>query len=212
MALKLPRLVAAASIANLPDGSQAPPSPTIIQWWNSLATQIETNENSIATTQAQIESILGIANTAATTAKTNAQAVSALAVQASGLLASVLINNSYVTGMTIQATDAGASATITIGNHTRVYGDGSSVAVTGGTVPTLAYSTSYYVFYDQSSRAGGAVSYQAATTIATAGNSATNPFRTFVGAVVTPAALGTPIKGIGALPPSVDLPGGFVYA
>ena len=110
------------------------------------------------------------------------------------------LTNSYVDGLTLTATDAGASATITISGHNRVYpktdGTGTPVAVTGGSLSGLAYSTQYWIYYDQPSRAGGAVTYFASTSpTAQIGD------RHNVGAVTTPAAAGAPIPGNVIRPP-----------
>lgn len=130
------------------------------------------------------------ANTAASNAQTAADTVTADA----------SLTNSYVTGLTLQGTDAGSDATVTISGHTRVYGDGTSVSVTGGNVAGLAYSTPYYIYYDQASRAGGAVTYQATTSQSTAAQTGD---RHLVGLVTTPAALGGAVNGDGVLPPGV---------
>lgn len=133
------------------------------------------------------------ANTAATTAQTAATSAS----EASSLA------TSGTSGLTITATDAGASATITISAHTRVYGDGTSVAVSGGSVAGLAYSTVFYVYYDQPSRAGGAVTYLTTTSQATAAQTGD---RHSLGAVTTPAAAAGPVTGSPNLPPGVVEP------
>ena len=135
------------------------------------------------------------ANTAATAAQTSATGANTAA---TAVTAQSNIANSYVTGCTVTATDAGASATITISGHTRAYGDGTSVAVTGGTVTGQAYSTLFYVYYDQASRLGGAVTYLATTSSATAAQLGS---RHVVGSVTTPAAAGAPSSGTGVRPP-----------
>jgi hypothetical protein len=133
------------------------------------------------------------ANTAAATAQTAAETV-----EASSALA-----NSYTTGLTITATDAGTSATITISAHTRVYGDGSSVSVMGGSLTGLAYSSSFWVGYVDAARTGGAVTYTSSASIQGNGTSADYHF---VGAVTTPAALGGPEPGVPVLPPGANIP------
>lgn len=130
------------------------------------------------------------AQTAADTANTVAETVTAT----SALATSYVDNASPLT-----ATDAGASATITVLAHNRIYGDGTSVAVAGGSVTGLAYSTDYWVSYIDAARTGGTVTYLASTTAQ--GNGSGNSDRHFVGAVRTPAALGGPIGGNGTRPP-----------
>lgn len=140
------------------------------------------------------------ANTAATTANTTATAITNLSTLA----------NSTTTGLTITATDMGANVTVDMTAHTRTYGNGTAVAVNAGSVAALAYSTQYFVYYDQASRAGGAVTYVATTTATTAQTSSAFPNRHYVGSVVTPAALGAPIGGTGAVAPTFEAPpGGF---
>jgi hypothetical protein len=125
---------------------------------------------------------------------------------AAGAIASANeLTNSYATGLTITATDAGSSVTITISAHTRVYpkADGSTtnVAVTGGSITGQAYSTDLWIYYDQASRAGGAVSYQVSTSpIAQTGD------RHSIGAIKTVAALDPPKPGNPIRPPGYQDP------
>lgn len=133
----------------------------------------------------------------ATTAAANADTAAQQAAAESSLA------TSGASGLTITATDAGSDATITISAHTRVYGDGTSVAVSGGTLTGRAYSTVYYVYYDDPTRAGGSVTYQTTTTQATAAQTGN---RHSLGAVTTPAALGGPVDGSVNLPPGVVQP------
>lgn len=147
------------------------------------------------------------AQTAADAANAAAAAADAAAVAAQTaadtVTADSALANSYVTGLTLTATDAGASVTLTISAHTRVYGDGTSVAVSGGSVTGLAYSTDYRIYYDQASRAGGAVTYAATTSITTAAQTGD---RHSVGAVPTPAAAAPPETGTPVFPPGYAIP------
>lgn len=147
------------------------------------------------------------AQTAADAANAAAAAADAAAVAAQAaaddVMADSALANSYVTGLTLTATDAGASATITISAHTRVYGDGTIVAVSGGSVTGLAYSTDYRVYYDDAARTGGAVTYAATTSVTTAAQLGD---RHSVGAVTTPAAAAGPNNGNGAFPPGYAIP------
>jgi len=129
------------------------------------------------------------ANSAAAVAEAAAETAQTVADDATSALG---LQNSYVTGLTLSATDAGSNATVTISAHTRVYGDGTSVSVTGGSLTAQPYSTTLWVYYDQASRAGGAVSYVATATQSVA---VQNGDRHVVGAVITPAALGSPSSG-----------------
>ena len=144
------------------------------------------------------------ANAAAAAADAAAAAADAAATAAQGAAETAAADSSLassgVSGLTMTATDAGANATITISAHTRIYGDGTSVAVSGGTVTGLAYSTGFFVYYDQASRAGGAVTYQATTSAATAAQTGD---RHSLGAVTTPAGGAGPVDGNVNLPPGV---------
>lgn len=199
MTLRIPRLAANFQIAT-PNGL---PTNAFIQWWQSAVQQIEDSVNGI---QAALDAAEA-ADAAAAAANAAAVAADGAAATAQGVADQVQADsslaNSYTTGLTITATDAGASATITISAHNRVYGDGVTVAVSGGSVTGLAYSTSYWVGYVQASRAGGAATYTASTSIQGNGTSADYHF---VGAVTTPAGGGGPASGTPVLPPGAVLP------
>lgn len=55
------------------------------------------------------------------------------------------------------------NGTVTIVTHDRVYGDGSSVSVTGGSITGLLNSTAYTIYYSDPQQTGGSVTYQATT-------------------------------------------------
>jgi hypothetical protein len=192
MALRLERLP-----------SQEPRWDIFQRWWQRTIEAIESNFNALANTVALIEAAQAAADAANAAAEAANTAAETAQTAADNVEASSALANSYTTGLTITATDAGSNVTITISAHTRVYGDGTSVAVSGGSLTALAYSTAYYVFYDQASRAGGAVTYQSSTSIQ--GNG-TAPDRHFVGAVTTPAALGGPVGGNPVRPPGFAEP------
>jgi len=156
--------------------------------------------------QEQID-LIALAQAAADAANAAAVLANAAAVTAQTAATDAADQSSFstsgVSGLTITATDAGTDVTITISAHTRIYGDGTSVAVTGGSITGLAYSTSYYIYYDDAARAGGAVTYQSTTTAATAAQLGD---RHSVGAVTTPAALGAPVGGKKNLGPGLVEP------
>lgn len=193
MALKLPPLNAQTPIVD----AQGRPTPQFLQFWQRYGGAIVAAFNG---QQAALEAA-GIALSAAETATTAAEAAQSAA---DGTTTATALANSSVTGLTLTATDAGANATITISAHTRRYGDGTTAAISGGTLTGLAYSTDYWIFYDADKGTAGAVTYQAATTVQGNATGATN--RHFVGAVTTPAALGSPIDGLPVLPPGGVLP------
>lgn len=180
MALEVPPLPQGQPIADK-DGL---PSLAFSVFWQQVIGGIVGAINAVAAAQAAAD--------AANTAAANAQAV------ADDITDSNALGTSYVSGITITATDAGADATITISAHTRHYPqpDGTTVdvSVSGGSVTGLSYSTVYYIYYDDAARAGGAVSYQATTSDTTAAQLGD---RHTVGAVETPAAAGAPTGGQG---------------
>jgi len=167
------------------------PNQTFHRWWNESMDQIEAAINGIqdALTAAGIaQAAATAANAAAATANTaadNAAAVTNLA-------------ESGTDGLTLTATDAGSDATITISAHDRIYADGTTVSVNGGSVTGLLYSTLYFVYYDDASRAGGAVTYVVTTNTADAVQTGN---RHLVGDVTTPVAAGADTDGGIVVPP-----------
>ena len=141
-----------------------------------------------------------VAQDAAATAQVAAEAANdaAAAVGSEGT-----ITASGTSGLTLTATDAGTDATVNISAHTRIYGDSSSVSVSAGSITGLAYSTDYWVFYDDPTRAGGAVTYQHSTDPADAVQTGD---RHSVGAVTTPAAAAPDNNGKEVLPAGVVYP------
>ena len=196
MALKLPRLPRDSALVD----KNGYPTFKFQLWWAEFARSIETAYDSLAANVAAIAAAQAAADAAnaaaaaADTAATNAQTA------ADGAAATAALSSSGVTGVTITGTDAGANATVSITAHTRVYGDGTSVSVNAGSVTGLAYSTLYYIYYDQASRAGGAVTYVATTSQTTAAQTGD---RHLVGQVTTPAAAAPDTGGDYVGPPGV---------
>ena len=141
-----------------------------------------------------------VAQDAAATAQVAAEAANDAAAAVGG---EGTITASGTSGLTLTATDAGTDATVNISAHTRIYGDGSSVSVSAGSITGLAYSTDYWVFYDDPTRAGGAVTYQHSTDPADAVQTGD---RHSVGAVTTPAAAAPDNNGKEVLPAGVVYP------
>lgn len=118
------------------------------------------------------------------------------------------ISSSYtVPTNVLTASDAGSDATITVAGHTRYYGDETSLAVSGGAITGLAYSTVYAVYYDDPTRADTTPAY-AATDQLEEGQSNFVAGRHLVGTVETPAAAGPPTTGGTSPPGSGYTPGG----
>lgn len=155
----------AIKLPRLPTGWQGTPE-LFERYWDQVLKQTETSINNILDAQA-----------AAAAAAAAAQVVSD---QNS-------IQNSYVSGLMLSGVDTGSSITLTISNHTRVYGNGTSVSVTGGSVSSLSYSTAYYIYYDQPSRLGGTVTYLYTTDPVVAAQTGS---RHVIGLFTTPASTG----------------------
>lgn len=94
----------------------------------------------------------------------------------------------------LTASDAGASASINVAQFT-VQGGFGTVVYNAGSVTGLAFSTTYYVYVDDPTYSGGAVSYFATTTasVVTASKD-----RVYVGFITTPADGGGGTGGGGA--------------
>lgn len=165
-----------------------------IRTLNDALAQIVVAINAIADIPAIQDALadLDAATAAAQAAADNANAAATETTNVTSLA------NSYVSGLTLTATDAGTDATITISAHSRVYGDGASVSVSGGSLTGLAYDTLYYIYYDQPSRAGGSVTYLSTTDASVAAQTGD---RHVVGSTTTPLAAGPPIDGNPVLPP-----------
>ncbi len=167
---------------------------------NDIFGQIATLVNAIATLpdiQMALAN-LGTATDAAQQAAANANAAAVAAANANALA------NSYVSDLTINATDAGTSVTITMSAHIRHYATtpATMVSVNGGAINGVPYGTDMnpaaYIYYDQASRAGGAVTYAYtfdSSQVAQLGN------RHSVGMVQLPIAGGTPTDGDPVAPP-----------
>lgn len=197
MTLRLTRLGISDRIVN-PDGT---PTQQFVRLYNKAMENIETAVNGLETALTNIidlNDLITEVETATTAAQAAADAANAAADASADATA---LQNSWVSGLTLTATDAGANVTITISAHTRNYADGTSVSVSGGSLTGRAYSTTYFIYYDQASRAGGAVSYQSTTTESTAAQVGD---RHAVGRVLTPAALGGPESGVGPRPPGIE--------
>jgi hypothetical protein len=178
-------------------------------WWQQVVSSLQGELGALATAQAALAAAVAAQSTA-NTAVTNAATAQTTANTADSTANTVKRDDSISTSWTspgtiLSATDAGSNATITIANHTRKYTDATSKSVTGGSLTGLAYSTSYAVYYDQTSRAGGSVTYHA-TTDPNTGLANAAAGRHFCGKITTPASGGGATSG-GVNPPS----GGGAY-
>lgn len=121
----------------------------------------------------------------------------------------VQIANSYTSPTQIlSATESGGVGSIEVIAHDRLYPDGTSVSLTGGTVTGLTNDTAYYLYYDDLSRSETAPTF-AATTDPNIAQSGVD--RHALGRIRTPVtASGINYVGGGVLPTGaqlgVDLP------
>lgn len=201
MTIKVPALDMGMPIV----GKDGAPTPLFARFWVDTINGLATAINSVREAQDAADAahaaalVAGDAADAATAAAdtANIAATSATTVATDAADANA-IANSGTNGLTITSTDAGASITVTISSHTRVYADGSSVAVTGATLTGLSYSTSYYFYYNDPTHAGGAVTYHPTTNIADTIQSGDVHS---VGGVKTQAAAAPPVTGTNKLAP-----------
>lgn len=178
---------------------------------NAIIDQVEGNITDLSDVLAQVVAAQSAADAAAADAASAQTTANTANTTANTVQRDDSIADSWVSpGTPLSATDAGANATITIAAHTRKYNDATSVSVNGGSLTGRSYSTLYYIYYDQTSRAGGAVTYQSATNPNTALAGAAAG-RHYVGKITTPAAGGggttgtynPPSGGGGVLGPEV---------
>jgi hypothetical protein len=85
----------------------------------------------------------------------------------------------------LTATDAGSNVTINIASFIMRTSSKGDISVNSGSITALSYSTLYYIYYDDATLVGGAVTYNA-TVSKTVGIQGGGRF--FVGSIVTPAA------------------------
>ncbi len=185
MALKLSTFNIANAIVSITDGR---PTIAFHRWINDTVKLIQSTVNDLSQFVADIAFSIeqsGIAIRTAQEAKAAAEAATTAAADAAGTAAAVgVLVNSYVLETNVlNAT----STTITISNHTRVYGDGSSVPVVGGTITGLLAGTQYFVSYLDPNRAGGNVVYEVTVNGSEAGQTGD---RHLVGGYATPTTAG----------------------
>lgn len=202
---RLPRIPKGFRIVDPKTGLVA---ETFRLWWQSLVVKLEAQETAQDDLLAEIADILDITDdldaavdaveAAVIVAEAAADAAQASADDANSVAS---LTGSGVTPNPLSATDAGADATIIVDAHTRVYGDGATLAIAGPVNLTgRAYSTTYFVYYDDPTRADTTPSYQTTTSEATAAQTGD---RHLVGMVLTPAAAAPDNDGDHVRPPGV---------
>ena len=165
-------------------------------WWQQIAEAIE---EQIGAQQTAIDALA-----AAVAAQASADAAASDAADAQNTADTAkrddAISASWTSpGAVLSASDAGSNATITIAAHTRKYGDGTQLNVSGDTITNRNYSTTYYVYYNDANRSDTTPNYQSTTNPNTAAPNA-GAGRHFVGKIVTPASGGGATSG-GTVPP-----------
>lgn len=129
------------------------------RYWDDAMGQLEGVLNEILALPAIQTALtdLDTATTAAQTAADNANSAAAASTAESSIV------NSYIdsTSFTAPLMSCDTSGNATIKTHDRVYGDGTTVEVTGATYASGESASSVIrIYYDQSSRAGGAVTFE----------------------------------------------------
>ena len=169
------------------------------RYWDETLFQIEKTLNTILDIPIIQQAVLNAqaAASAAQIAADTAQNV------ADSQVAETSLVNSYADGSSIISSDSAGN--IVISTHTRKYGNGSSVSVTGSSISTGAASGSVIrIYYDDPTRAGGAVTYQYTIDPATPPVQTGN--RHVVGAVSVPVSgtsSGKPVSPPGYIDPNL---------
>jgi hypothetical protein len=105
----------------------------------------------------------------------------------------------------LTAADVGTTATITVAAHTRVYPvmgpyDIPDISISSGTITGLAFSTQYFVYYDDETLANVNPTFKATTNAALAQVGAASG-RHYLGKITTPADGAGNTTGVGVTPP-----------
>lgn len=169
------------------------------RYWDETLFQIEKTLNAILDIPIIQQAVLD-AQAAADSAQVAADTAQNIV---DAQVAETSLVNSYADGSSIVSADS--SGNVTIATHTRKYGNGSSVSVTGSSIATGASSGSIVrIYYDDPTRAGGAVTYQYTIDPATPPVQTGN--RHVVGAVSVPVSgtnSGKPVSPPGYIDPNL---------
>ncbi len=176
--LKLSRFNLGQAIVDLKTGSA---TTAFLRWINDTVSTIGSAYNDLDQLVQDIAFSLQQSGIAIQTAQEAKAAAMASAREAA------LVNSYVDPSDAITTTLDGTAGKITIADHTRRYGDGTSVSVIGGSITGLALSSQYYIFYLDPARTGGAVTYSATVDPSAAGQGVD---RHLVGGIVTPNAQG----------------------
>ncbi len=192
--------MATVKLPRLWNNWQSMPPHLFERYWDEAMSNIEETLNAILSIPAIEEALedLDTATQAALDAADNANTAAADAQTAADTAQNTAdaqrteasIANSYVENFTPPLLSADSTGVVTIANHDRHYGDSTlnpTVSVTGDTIATGSASGSVIrVYYDDATRAGGAVTYQ--FTVDPAAPPVQGGSRHSVGAVTIPVA------------------------
>lgn len=162
------------------------PDPRFMSIWQSTMTAIEDAFTSL------VEQVNNNTQAIALAQAANANATTATDILAMGL--------GYITGDVLSASNDG---TVTIQEHTRYYGNKTSVTVNAGAIGGFSAGDYVTVFYKDAARKGGAVTYQG-TISAVAQQGSTH----VIGQVPIPASGEPPVSGTSTSAPGYTPPTG----
>lgn len=164
------------------------PSPRLIGIWQTMCEQIEGAFTALSTQVNDNTAIIAeirAAQALATAANDNATSTAAR----------VNIESSYPSPPNVlTASNAG---NVTIAAHTRVYADGSEVSVGAGSVSGFSGGDTVTVYYVDSAREGGSVTYQGTTNAVAQANNTHVVGTSVIPAAGQPDATGTPVTAPG---------------
>ena len=105
----------------------------------------------------------------------------------------VFNKGSAQSALPLTADDVGSDTTITIAAHDVLY-DSNTISYNAGTITGLGFNTQYFIYADDATKAGGAVTYASSTT---ATDMVASKDRYYVGAITTPTDGGGGTSGGG---------------
>jgi hypothetical protein len=180
------------------DSTSGAPTTAFLRQLNDMIANISSAVNSLKSTQDDLIATIEAAGIALTTAE--AAHDLAIAQGKSASLIASYVDPTAVLSAEVDPADS-TKAKITIADHTRKYGDGTSVSVTGGSLSGLDQDHDYYITYMDTAFAGGTVTYVAQYSALTAGQDNPTGQHT-VGDIITPATSSAPpTTGGGPRPP-----------
>ena len=184
------------------DPTTGAPTADHLRQLNDNLRNIRVAIDQLATQADDIEASLLQAGIALTTAQEARDKANTVEANLDAKKADDALLNSYTSPVNIlSATDAGdGTATVTVAEHSRIYGDGTSVAVAAGSITGLPLNAFFYVVYSDVERTGGSVAFSALTDPSQAGQS---QGQHLCGDIATPAAGGADSGGGGMTPRGV---------